>query len=526
MIERIIENWLTKVNEKSFQVPFCQMLIGEGYQVIHLSRHGSFEEGKDVLAIAPDGVPCAFQLKGANGGKISQNEWSKYNEQITRLVEIPIKHPSIDESKSRRVFFVTNGELDEEVRVQITNQNPDRIRRQLPELGTILKGELLNRFSKIHTDLWPLQLQSEKDLLELYLADGTGYLDKAKYAGFLGSLIFGSEAPTKVEGQRVLASAALFASYGLFPFSQAGNNVAIIEGWTIFIAYAISYIEKYKLDERYWQNTIQIAEEAVEMALSNLWEEIRTMQYFVAGNVLVDAPFYRGRLTWLTGFVSSYMLFQKQKKPDFIIEEEFINYFFENQKSFLLWGEAAIPQFLSILWTLRTVGYSQLADRLLFAIFKGILEKTTSKEGIPDPYHNLGEIVLGISGLSDQLREENFAGRSYSLDSLIQLLAKLDYRGVLAENWKQITLTHLVEFEPDNPWQFCIWQCEDGIFHETMPKTPQSWKLLKEQSTEINVDKIPSYFQTNPAMLLIFLLVYPHRIRPDLIKFLDNSFSP
>ena len=123
MIERIIENWLTKVNEKSFQVPFCQMLIGEGYQVIHLSRHGSFEEGKDVLAIAPDGVPCAFQLKGANGGKISQNEWSKYNEQITRLVEIPIKHPSIDESKSRRVFFVTNGELDEEVRVQITNQN-------------------------------------------------------------------------------------------------------------------------------------------------------------------------------------------------------------------------------------------------------------------------------------------------------------------------------------------------------------------------------------------------------------------
>lgn len=99
MIERIIENWLTKVNEKSFQVPFCQMLIGEDYQVVHLSRHGSFEEGKDVLAIAPDGVPCAFQLKGANGGKISQNEWSKYNEQITRLVEIPIKHPSIDESK-------------------------------------------------------------------------------------------------------------------------------------------------------------------------------------------------------------------------------------------------------------------------------------------------------------------------------------------------------------------------------------------------------------------------------------------
>lgn len=500
------------------------MLIGEGYQVVHLSRHGSFEEGKDVLAIAPDGTPCAFQLKGSDGGKISQSEWAKYNDQITRLVEIPIKHPSIDESQSRRVYFVTNGELEEEVRVQITNQNPDRIRRQQPELGTVLKGELLNRFSKIHTDLWPLHLQSEKELLELYLADGTGYLDKAKYAGFIESLVFSTEKPTKVEGQRVLASAALFASYGLFPFSQAGNHVAIIEGWTIFIACAISYIERYTLDQRYWRNTIQIAEEAVEMALSSLWDEVRTMQYFVAGNALVDAPFYRGRLTWLTGFISSFMLLQKQKNPDFVIEEEFSKFILVNQNSLFLWGEAAIPQFLSILWALRTVGYPQMADRLLFAIFIGILDKTTSDEGIPDPYHNLGEIVVTISGLSDKLRGENFAGRSYSMESLIQLLVKREYRGILEENWKQITLMHFVEFEPLYSWQFCVWHCEDGTFHQTMPKTPQSWKSLVNQYKEMSIEKIPLYYQRNPAMLLIFILVYPHRLRSLIALFLDNSF--
>ena len=525
MIERIIENWLTKVNEKSFQVPFCQMLIGEGYQVVHLSRHGSFEEGKDILAIAPDGTPCAFQLKGADGGRISQHEWAKYNDQINRLIETPIKHPSIDESKSRRVYFVTNGELEEEVRVQITNQNPDRVRRQLPELGTILKGELLNRFGKIHTDLWPLQLQSEKDLLELYLADGTGYLDKSKYARFLENLIFSTEKPTKVEGQRVLASAALFASYALSPFSQADNHVAIIEGWTIFIACAISFVERYQLDEKYWRNTIQIAEEAVEMALSNLWEEVKSLKFFVAGNALVDAPFYRGRLTWLAGFVSSFLILKKQKKADFVIDKEFSDFILSNQKSLLLWGESAIPQFLSIFWTLRIIGFSQLADQLLFAMFKGVLDKTTSKEGISDPYHYLGEIVLAVSGLSDKLREENFAGRSYSMNSLIQLLTRREYRGVLAENWKQITLMHFVEFEPEYSWQFCTWHCEDGIFHETMPKTPQSWRLLVDQAKELNVEKIPAYYQSNPAMLLIFLIVYPHRIRPDVVKYLDNSFS-
>ena len=35
VLERLVENWLTKVNEKSFQVPFCQLLTTEGYKVVH-----------------------------------------------------------------------------------------------------------------------------------------------------------------------------------------------------------------------------------------------------------------------------------------------------------------------------------------------------------------------------------------------------------------------------------------------------------------------------------------------------------
>jgi len=73
MNERLVENWLISVNEKTFQIPFCQMLTAEGYTVLHLSRHGPFEEGKDVIALDPAGTPCAFQLKGAKG-KISQTD--------------------------------------------------------------------------------------------------------------------------------------------------------------------------------------------------------------------------------------------------------------------------------------------------------------------------------------------------------------------------------------------------------------------------------------------------------------------
>lgn len=524
MNERLVENWLTKVNEKSFQTPFCQMLIGEGYKVVHLSRHGSFEEGKDILAIAPDGTPCAFQLKGVDGGKIAQKEWAKYNDQIIRLVEIPIKHPSIDESKERRVYFVANGELEEEVRVEIANRNTDWQRRHCPELITILKGELLTRFTSIHDDLWPLQLQSEKELLELYLADGQGYLDKAKYSHFLEGLVLKNGNPTKIEGQRILASVALFASYALSPFTQVQNHIAIIEGWTIFIACAIAFIEKYQIDKRFWRNTIQIAEDTIKFSLNNLFEEVKTLKYYDAGNTLVDAPFYRGRLTWISGYISALLIMRWQSKEEIDPDGWFSNFILSIQKLLLLWGEAAIPQFLSIFWALNLLEFPHLADRLLYAMYKGILDKANA-EGIPDPYHFLGEIVLSISGLSDKAFKEDFSGRSYSLDSIIQLLTRREFRGVLAENWKKTTYVHLVEFEPDEKWDYCTWYCEKGVFHESMPKTPQSWAELFKKSYSLNLEKIPKYYVDNPTMLLIYIIAYPHRLCPEVIKFLDNSLS-
>lgn len=210
MIERVIENWLTRVNERSLEIPFCQLLTSEGYQVVHLSRHGSFEQGKDILAIDPEGVPCAFQLKGS-GEKITQRLWAKeYVEQIIRLVELPIKHPSIDSSLPRNVFFVTNGELDEEVRIEIEDRNHEWERRGYPRLNTIVKGQLLARFLDLHTNLWPLELAFERNFLELFLTNGRANLDKRKLADFIINLLpFADENLNRVECSRRLASVAV-----------------------------------------------------------------------------------------------------------------------------------------------------------------------------------------------------------------------------------------------------------------------------------------------------------------------------
>ena len=91
MIEKLIENWLDKSVERTFQIPFCYMLVEKGSKIIHMTRHCGMELGKDVIAISPDEVPCAYQLKTAPGGRITLAQWNGgINNQVFNLVVNPI----------------------------------------------------------------------------------------------------------------------------------------------------------------------------------------------------------------------------------------------------------------------------------------------------------------------------------------------------------------------------------------------------------------------------------------------------
>ena len=186
MIERLLETWLTRANERSFQIPFCHSLASEGYRVVHMSRHCGMEMGKDILAVAPDGVPCAFQLKGVpNGGKLTLGKWrEELEKQIQPLVFGKIVHPSIDSIAVHRAYIVINGEFDEEVSRAIDDFNRATNDEGRPErkLLTIVKGDLLQRFNKLQTDFWVSHLNDVKTFLELMLANGRGRLPKEKIA--------------------------------------------------------------------------------------------------------------------------------------------------------------------------------------------------------------------------------------------------------------------------------------------------------------------------------------------------------
>lgn len=524
VLERVIENWLTSINERSLEIPFCQLMAGEGYQVVHLSRHGPFEEGKDILAIDPDGVPCAFQLKGSENGKITQNQWSKFYAQIVRLVEVPIIHPSIDSTAPRRVYFVTNGELDEEVRVEIDRLNISWEQRNCPRLEVIVKGQLLERFKRLHLGWFPSGLSFEKSLLELFLEDGYAYLPKARLAKFLSSLLpISVESASALESRRSLASAAVITTYALFPYYQKFNHVAIIEGWVIYIASLASLVDKHSLDASVYDDSLRVAVDAVEMTYKDLIDELSERPQLVEGDPLVDAPFYRGRITWLVSLLAVYATWQKTRKLD--VDERALTFVRKHSSKLSLWGEAAIPQFLAVFWFLEMFSADLTSDQLLSVMIEVISEgnSDTKTTALADPYHELAEVIMQLTGVNQSKHPENYRGRSYCIESLIQLYVRRGWRQQLSRLWSEISKIHFAEFSPRSSWEYCLWFAEQGKLDIVSPKATQSWSELQEKSRSINLNLIPKIFQDHPLIFMLFLVVYPHRLTKNATKFLDNE---
>src|SRR5690349_20286443 len=108
-LEKIVEHWLTRTKERGFQVAYAQLLIAQGYRVLHLSAHTESELGKDIIAVAPDGVPCGYQLKIDD---ISLHQWRiEVWPECEQLLSLPLVHPSLPPHRTHRSYIVTTGNL-------------------------------------------------------------------------------------------------------------------------------------------------------------------------------------------------------------------------------------------------------------------------------------------------------------------------------------------------------------------------------------------------------------------------------
>ena len=539
MIERLLENWLTRANERSFQIPFCHSLAYEGHTVVHLSRHCAMEMGKDVLSIAPDGVPCAYQLKGVDGsGKLSLSAFrSDLEKQIMSLVLGRIVHPSIPGDRPHRAYMVVNGELEEELIRFIDDFNLGLAQSGVnKKLHVMVRGDLFQRFRDLQSDFWATNLCEVKTYLELYLEDGKGQLPKQKMASlFESALPFKDErhkVPSRAELAKAVAGCAIVCASSISAFTNAKNHLAEFEAWTMFWAYVLALAEKWDVPVDQFRFAIDLALEAMYSALGRLCDELTERENLTEGNILTDRRIYEVRITHVLGLMGVYGLWHARKvragtETDDNGRQEFLREFCLKKWKFLfLWGEYAIPQFLACNFLRRTFDASPATDFLYHGLMDAIVTSNgEGKGGLANPYYDAETFLPHLFGLEREPLEDSFARSSYYLEGLMQLFARANYRQQMQLIYPLITKLSLRHYAPGLLWKYYFWRDRSGKNRHKSLEPPHSWSALRALAAEDRGDDLPKLIKDEPIAYVCFLLVYPHRVNASGLRWLSSAIA-
>ena len=537
MIERLLENWLIRANERSFQIPFCHWLAYSGHTVVHLSRHCAMEMGKDVLTIAPDGVPCAYQLKGVEGsGRMTLSKWREdLSSQLHPLVHRKIVHPSIPPGKHHRSYIVINGELSEEVVRDIDDFNRSNADSGFSDrkVEVIVRGQLFQGFKDLQSDFWATNLGDLKTYLELYLEDGRGQLPKEKLSTLFEASLpiknVDGKPPSKNEIAKSAAGCAIICASSISAFTNAKNHLAEFEAWTMYWGYILALVERWGLPLKHLQFATEVALEAMYSALARLCDELIERQEYSEGNILADRHVYEVRMTHLLGLMGIYGLWRARRiRQGVEVEDQdrdkFLRRFSEERsKSLRMWGEYAIPQFLAYNFYRRTFDPSPATDFLYCSLIEVIIEQNGKSEGLlANPYYDAESYLPHLIGLDTQGLEDSFRGSSYFLEGLLHLFVRSNWKQKVASIFPDITRMGMRHYAPAEPWRNYLFRDRSGKSYHRFWKLPYSWDALRTEASEDRGDDIPESIKENPIGYLCFLCVYPHRVNSSGLRWVSS----
>jgi len=521
---------LDSASERSYQTPFCQALAAEGHRILHSSRHGPIEYGKDVITVGPDGIPNAYQLKGNPGSRLTLNEYRNIEAQLFELVSLPLAHPSI-RNPEHHAFLVTNGLVEEEVLEAIRRTNDGYVAAGFPRrrLEVLQRGDLLSMFQTLGSAMWPSELKDTSLLLSMMTDDGKDTYPIKKLDALLVHLLGLADADQQRNGRQVrrtVTSAAMLVSVSLRNFARQENHYAVLTAWTVFATYAIAACEKHGVSVRNALASLEIATAAIKDALVALSKEMLAEKVLTEGDPMVDFIFYRGRYTLLMGLAALLWLWCEKdgQWPHDLPKDDVESFLKEGRPNLYLWGQGAIPQLLLYYWYLTRSSPGAEVHRLLYVILSAINNSAVHEEAaLPTPYYSFADVarhqLAAILGRSqDPLREENSGGSSFFAESLMHLLVRTGYKQACKRVWPDLTRVVWMRFDPAQPWQFCLWRSPHGRYTHHVPELTKQWTDLVQEARSVLCDGVPAALRTRELLLALFVLLCPQRATPNVVR--------
>lgn len=511
MHERLIEDWLTSVNELGYQLPFCEVLLSEGYTIIHVSTHGRGEHGKDIVARSGEGVLTTFQLKG---GDIRLRDWREMREEVAELVQLPVRLPGIREDEEHVPHLVTNGEIRGDALESIVRYTDQWERLGAPRLQVWSKHLVLKKFVDAQGSFLPGGLLSFKRFVQLYVSDFGSPFPAKEFAELLEPLAQELGGASDRELRRQLPALSLVGSYIVERYEREQNYVAAAAGWTMVAAAILHVAEKDSVSPDIYQPTLGIVHSALVRTLEAFATEILASETFLVPQMgLADPHVYGARVSIVLGWLSAWALERGRGRLTSDEAKQIERIFVREYPARRLAGEVDWPFLLMIVLYLDRAWLQEDAEETVISYANVLLSANhgDNAPGVPPPYWSHEKVLKLANGMLAPYEREHFTAHTYTLQQTLDVLVRRLRRQAIRVLWPAATKLVFCEFRPDHLADYFLWRAKEGNLISRHPIPTVSWSEWRTRVAELNRALVPRVLLQNPEWVFPFLLTYPHR---------------
>ena len=197
------------------------------------------------------------------------------------------------------------------------------------------------------------------------------------------------------------------------------------------------------------------------------------------------------------------------------------------EKQLSLWGEYAVPQWLSFIFYLRTINATCLSDYPSSPLIEGIIQRTgqTGPGSLANPHYDAETILPYLIGLESERLRDSFTKSSFMLEGLMHLYVRENYKLSMRALFPAITKIGFRSFEPDERWQFFLYRNDSGTNHDDKLNLPQKWSELEEMAAECDGKDVPELLRLSPILYVCFISVFPHRANSSGLRWVSSRLQ-
>jgi hypothetical protein len=532
VVERLIESWLDSQTERRYQPAFIQLLVSEGWSVLHNTRHSQIELGKDVIARDPSGVLHCFQLKGNPGSRVTKSEAQSLLDQVRELVELPPPAAYRTSSDERHVaVFVTNGGIDEEAQLVFegVGQRTQNPLCPASKLELVTRGQLLQRFVKAAGEIWPTSIEGTRQILNLMAQDGRSLPDPKQVGEIFEATAPRPEPMTSQPARNARLSALLLVSEIVkSPWYATANHYGLYMLTVLAAVHALRFADQ--------PNRLEGVRAYADLALDHcrdLMAEVRTQDFqpdLIWGDVLSEFDYLWERSRLVADCASTLLVSGAALEQE--DQATAANLVTKTYFAPMLWGLGAVPSYIVRYWAVCRVDARRRVDVQFEGALKAILLCASSKGGhrpLAGPYYGFEDVWALSAKLpfvgDDTIFDDSFDHRLWFARSMLYMLAKRNEKHACKRLWAEFSQsTHEEPSLPVERFYDARLVVDVG---EIILKTyhRKDWAHLVSEAVDESQGSFLDGFDSLAWLIAAYMAIVPYRAWNGALMWVDHRLN-